>query len=403
MSRHQVGVKVMNNSRKSHCPLCGAAAPKIPILVRDDVPVLLNVSCSSYKTAAASPRGSLLFYCCRTCMFMWNAAYEAEIIHYNDTYENDQTYSSVFNSYVSYIIEDLIEGERIDNLFVVEVGCGQGYFLRRLVEWPNSGIIGVGFDPAYKQQNAADLPENLTLIASTASPALIDENADVVISRHVIEHIPEPKKFIEELASLLSEEGRVFIETPCAEWILNNQVFWDFSYEHCSMFTVRSLGRLLGESGFCVEKMEHRFDGQYLWAAARKKTVGQSFASEPEWKKRVIVHLQKYAKNGDVVLWGAGGKGANFVNMIDPDKQIFKALIDINPKKQGAFIPGSGHPVLSPEAVRTGNIGTVFLLNPNYRDEIIKTVRSLGSQAEVIVLSPEAPESGEEWDANFST
>src|SRR5262249_62391260 len=62
--------------------------------------------------------------------------------------------------------------------------------------------------------------------------------------------------------------AKVFFETPCVDWILDNLVVWDFFYEHCSLFTRQALGRALARAGFAVGRIAHAFGGQYLWGRA---------------------------------------------------------------------------------------------------------------------------------------
>ncbi len=92
--------------------------------------------------------------------------------------------------------------------------------------------------------------------------------ADVVIARHVIEHVAQPRELLSSIRAALNSnpDARVFLETPCVEWILRHRVAWDFFYEHCSLFTVESLSTAAEESGFDVKSVPTR-----LW---RPSTCG---------------------------------------------------------------------------------------------------------------------------------
>jgi hypothetical protein len=78
-----------------------------------------------------------------------------------------------------------------------------------------------------------------------------------------------------------------------------------------------------------------------------------------------------------VAIWGAAAKGVIFANMMEESAGLF-AAIDINPSKQGHFLPGSGLPVISPEKARRENIDVVIIMNPNYLDEIKFICSSIG-------------------------
>ena len=52
-------------------------------------------------------------------------------------------------------------------------------------------------------------------------------------------------------------------------------------------------------------------------------------------------------KHGNIALWGAAGKGVCLANTIDPNREFIECLIDLNPKKWGKFIPGTGHEIIN--------------------------------------------------------
>jgi hypothetical protein len=59
------------------------------------------------------------------------------------------------------------------------------------------------------------------------------------------------------------------------------------------------------------------------------------------------VELAQVTQKGPAVVWGAGSKGVTFVNLMQVGERI-AALVDINPHKQGLYVPGTGHPVICP-------------------------------------------------------
>jgi hypothetical protein len=84
-------------------------------------------------------------------------------------------------------------------------------------------------------------------------------------------------------------------------------------------------------------------------------------------------------------VWGAGSKGVTFANSVDRAGCI-DALVDINPHKQGRFVPGTGHPVVGPAELAARGVDLVVVMNPRYRDEIATQLAGLGVEAEVDVV-----------------
>jgi hypothetical protein len=204
----------------------------------------------------------------------------------------------------------------------------------------------------------------------------------------------------------------VFFETPCVEWILRNRVPWDFFYEHCSLFTRGSLSLALERAGFTVSGVRHVFGGQYLWAEAvsvhapvppasgrrvapEVTALARLFASdEADRRARWSELLAELRSRGPVFAWGAGAKGVTFCNLADVDGTRLAGVVDVNPAKQGKFLPGSGHGIISPESAVAAGATAFLVFNPNYVDEVRAAVARLGSRAEVIDLMQEASPCG---------
>jgi hypothetical protein len=62
--------------------------------------------------------------------------------------------------------------------------------------------------------------------------------------------------------------------------------------------------------------------------------------------------------------------------------------VDVNPYKQGKFMPGTGHPVVAPEALLDQPPDLVIVMNPIYVGEIASSLRGLGLEPEITALNP---------------
>jgi hypothetical protein len=77
-------------------------------------------------------------------------------------------------------------------------------------------------------------------------------------------------------------------------------------------------------------------------------------------------------------------KGVMFVLLTDPEASLVDACVDVNPNKQGCYVPLTGHPIQAPEALRSLERPlTVVVMNENYRAEIERTCVELGLEATV--------------------
>lgn len=385
--------------RRDHCPACGCRSLNC-FLNRHQVPVHQNLVVADRQAARTVLRGELEMTSCEACGFVFNRIFEPHLLAYGENYDNTQSCSAYFDSYLDALAQKLVEQREVRHATVVEVGCGKGHFLRKLVEYPGSGNRGIGFDPSYVGPDT-DMDGRLLFRRSYYDDACADLPADVVVCRHVIEHVPDPPALLRSVRAALQGrcETRVFFETPSVEWILRRQVVWDFFYEHCSLFSPSSLTRTFELAGFQIEHIEEIFGGQYLWLEARPAladSVGTEISHDivalakaygtreqvlqTEWPAR----LNALKQSGKTALWGAGAKGATFANLADPDCTLLDCVVDINPNKQGCYIPGSGHPIVAPEELPARGVHAAIMMNPNYHEENLRLLERAGITIELI-------------------
>ena len=84
-----------------------------------------------------------------------------------------------------------------------------------------------------------------------------------------------------------------------------------------------------------------------------------------------------------IVVWGAGGKGVSFLNLLKIGDQI-KYIVDINPRKNGKYIPGTGQQIVLPAFLQDYKPDVIVMMNPVYKKEIQQTVKSLGLSSEFL-------------------
>jgi hypothetical protein len=216
----------------------------------------------------------------------------------------------------------------------------------------------------------------------------------------VVEHIPRPVEFVRAVVDGVRAHPAtpLFFEVPDLDWIVSAQAFWDFCYEHCNYFTPATFAFALARGGVAVTSARRAFGDQYQWAEG---VAGEGDAALPAGAAEAVARLERYAhdeqrrvegareklraanERGPCVLWGMATKGVVFANLVDPDGALLRGGVDVNPKKQGRFIPGSGHGIHAPEWLAT--LGdrevTVLVMNGNYADEIRARCAALGVRA----------------------
>ena len=54
---------------------------------------------------------------------------------------------------------------------------------------------------------------------------------------------------------------------------------------------------------------------------------------------------------------------------MDPKRELITCVVDLNPQKQGKYLPGTGHPIVDYLVLPDLGVTTAILMNPNYREE----------------------------------
>jgi hypothetical protein len=117
-----------------------------------------------------------------------------------------------------------------------------------------------------------------------------------------------------------------------------------------------------------------------------------AFAELVQEEKRAIVSFLISLKNErkSIVGYGAAAKGNTLLNFCGIGRDFIDYTADMNPHKQGLYLPGTHIPIRAPDAIRETKPDVVFILPWNIREEIqqqLSYIRDWGG--EFAVRSPE--------------
>lgn len=305
-----------------------------------------------------------------------NASFDPQLIEYDTDYQNNQSLSASFETHMRKVL-DILKARYPKGSKLVEVGCGKGDFLEMLQA---DGSFEVsGYDGAYEGNNPAIEKRFLS-----ASDRL---HADLVVLRHVLEHIKRPHEFLRLLSGIF-RGADIYIEVPDFGWIEKHQAFFDITYEHVNYFTPRSLPGLFTT----VKERGLLFGDQYQFVIAGFSDAnfdefGRAYETEKEWAAldfdalfpdfhAAISDLEQSSTSRPVYIWGAATKGVMFCHhLLRLRPATFareRAAIDINPMKANRYMPSVHLPILDVDSFcgQAGGNELVVIMNPNYRDEI---------------------------------
>jgi hypothetical protein len=349
------------------CPLTGSTNTSV-IYEQKLVPLIQNKVYPSKEAAKNAPCKDVVIAQSLDNGFVFSAEFTDSIIDYDMHYQNEQSNSGYFRRHLENVIAIMQENKTLDGK-VVEIGCGKAYFMDMLLE---RGVDIIGFDPTYEG-------ESPKVVKDFFSDKYSDVGASFIILRHTLEHISEPFNFIKTIAAANNYKGKIYIEVPTFEWIMEHNATEDIFYEHCNYFTLATLQMLFKKS-----VGGHFFNGQYIYVIADLADVNDVIEKRPvePYKVKFSERLKEYdvliSSVPDVAIWGAGAKGSTFLNLLDKACKKVKCVIDINPKKQHQYIGGTGHYIIKPEELVVHDIKNIVVMNINYIDEIKAVTDPLG-------------------------
>ncbi len=395
----------MADSREEKCPVCDSSDIDASIDI-SDVPIYCNVLWPTREVALDAAKGDISVGYCRDCGHVFNTSFDPSLMSYTEEYENSLHYSPTFNEYAESLASRLLEKYQLNNKSIIEIGCGKGDFLSMLCSRGENR--GYGFDKSFEADRvASDTHKHVTFIQDFYGEKYADYDADLIVCRHVLEHIQYPQRFLQDIRQVIGErtDTVVYFEVPNALYTLKDMGIWDLIYEHCGYFNVNSLSRAFELAGFDVCEVGESFGGQFIYLEAKPRT-SESTANKSETPPRLALEdlatcvtafegnynakvddwretldaLQK--NNKSTVIWGGGSKGITFLNVLKTE-QIISHVVDLNPHKHGLFAPGTGQEVIGPDALKALRPEHVIIMNGIYKDEITGMLEELGIAAEV--------------------
>jgi SAM-dependent methyltransferase len=364
-----------------------------------DVPALCNRLCASEAEAANAPRGDISLVYCLDCGHVVNCAFDPTRVNYDGRFENTLTFSPRYRQYAAVTADRVINDYGLKDKRIVEIGCGSGDFLRLLCD---PGNRGEGYDPSQPYSRCTAGRGTVEIIGRNF--AVEDaRGADFVCCRHVLEHLLEPMDLLRHLreSMAIGADAVVFFEVPNGLFTLDRLGIWDIIHEHVSYFTPHSLVRAFHGAGFTVCRAESAFDDQYLWLEARlddqasskgppkrlPEVLYSSFSARftervAQWRRR-IAELRSDRRH--VVIWGAGAKGVMFLNLLKVTTGSgVDWVVDINPRKQGHFVPLMGQKIVGAECLLQNPPDLIIVMNPEYEGEVRSMINDLGIRCEVV-------------------
>lgn len=379
--------------RSKSCDVCGASSVR-PLGVRECV----------WPTRHARYQMQLHDARCEACGFVFEAKIpDADFLkqYYTDSFSLESDRVEIEPSYdaqkrLAFLRRFVPDGGRI-----LEIGANRGDFC---VFLQKHGYAATGIDPLEGDREGVR--------SAFVTGGLEAGDHDAVVSYYVLEHIAEPRAWIEAALASLKPGGTIVIEVPNFE----RHPSASLNHEHLLHFTPHHLTRLLESLGCRVSGVDTEAPSRYFgFVVAAQKGAGSGVpvpAPDTERIYRDALHEKRAQADreaqvaSDVLAFvGASGPlgragrvpvyfwGANeiataiAVNLAERGgERVDARIVDNSTQKRGRMHEGFLHPIAAPDARNFGPDRNVFVLcSPSWNDAIRRQIDDMRLQEPVIV------------------
>lgn len=381
-----------------NCPVCQSIVKETSVFYRNDE-AFLSVAWLPKTPLTNSGYGLIHLVKCECCDYVFNSAFDAkksENLYMQDNYIVKLTASPRMSQALEEVFEFL--KPHITTHRILEVAPGNGALAFALSKISDQVIT---IDPApsaeasIKGLDAENIKHIRDFFSAESVESFCEEPFDLVVARHLIEHLPQPKGFLEDVFKALADDGSVYIECPNFNEIALSGRYYDIFHDHFGYFNRFSFEELCRTSGFKVVRSISLFKGQHMGFLLKKNlsaVVSPDRERGSEQLKLEALSLNRDRNNsmlnserGEVAIWGAGAHGNAFINELEKNlRNKIVCCFDKDPSKTGRFLQDSPAEIIPPSFEKVSSFKMIIVAASLYEEDIVSEIRNMGFKGEIV-------------------
>jgi hypothetical protein len=341
------------------------------------------------------------------CEKCWLAQTE-DFSRADELFDADYAYFSGFsNTWLAHCeryVADMVKRLGINaNSHVVEIAANDGYLLQFVKERniPCTGVEPTASTAAAARSKGIPIVEEFFGVNLASQMAEKGMQADLTVANNVLAHVPDINDFVSGFTILLKTNGVATFEFPHLMQLIEGNQFDTIYHEHFSYLSLTAVTRIFEQNDLTVFDVDELpTHGGSLRVYAQRRQTGKNkitnnvyellqreskrgmtakayYAGFQEKADRVKDDLSCFLieakrKGQRVAGYGAAAKGNTLINYTGVRPDLLPYVVDLNPAKQGKYLPGSRIPILPPEALFEKRPDYLLILPWNISSEIKK-------------------------------
>jgi hypothetical protein len=263
-------------------------------------------------------------------------------------------------------------------------------------------------DPA--RAKGIEIIERFFGVAMADELSSTNKNADLIIANNVLAHVPDINDFVSGFTRLLKPTGVASFEFPHLLRMVSENQFDTAYHEHYSYLSLTAVERIFVRNGLTVfDIKELSTHGGSLRVFARRsdnesqpvssnvlalrKIESEAGMTDAAFYKGFQAVAEKTKNNllsflldtklqgKKVVGYGAAAKGNTLLNFAGVRPDLLSWVIDLNPAKQGKYLPGSRIPIFDEYQLVKEKPEFIIILPWNLKEEVMQQLEYIKSWA----------------------
>jgi len=187
-----------------------------------------------------------------------------------------------------------------NKLSVLDVGAGSGALAAAFADRGHSVTV---VEPSRMLDRSAMESFGVEVVNSAwPSPLLGTRRFDLILCVQVLEHVNKPCEFLRSLVEHLSDQGRIYLEIPSGDWVVDNSSLIDIHYPHINYFRSSSIKYLLHSTSVDLTRSRELLNGRDVGLTLERAASGSKSKSFRSESKVESIDLKKSFENGRIQI-----------------------------------------------------------------------------------------------------